>query len=630
MNDRLIDQCKTWIYPLLVMVSVISGLVWSWGTWPDAVVDFGRELYVPWRLSEGQTLYRDIVSFNGPLSHYALGMWFKCFGVSLRSIIFSNMIVVAFVLTLLYEIFFRIAGHGSALLACLTFIAIFAFSQLHGIGNFNWMCPYSHELTHGIALSLLSIYLLFRFTKDGRMIWIGASGFILGLVFLTKAEVFLAGAAAGVTGLAGILWVRRQNSKITVIMLIVWIGFLLLPVAGSYMLFSTAMPGHEARKAVMGTWPYVFHMEHRRLWFFKWIMGTLHPVDSVYRVFKWVGWYLIVFIPAGALAFACQQNEKNARRLSIIVFFLVMGLFSALWLKHGRMDWLSVPQPWQIFTFLMIIVFAIRIIMSPGNIKEFPPSILKLMMATLSFVLLGKIILNVRVWHYGFALAMPAALMIVSALWEWLPKLLAKYGGKRAVFRGVVLALWLVTMLAHLKFSEELFNHKKHMVGNGNDSFRSDERGYIFFEAVQFLKENMKHGETLVALPEGAMMNYLLRVHTPTPFIYHTPPVMMLFGEERMLSCLEKSPPDWIALVHRDDSGYGARFFGRDYGRSIWKWIAKHYVFETCMGALPFQNGNFGILIGQYRAKKSRLHQSKHSENTFYRKAPSIWFSKTI
>ena len=93
--------------------------------------------------------------------------------------------------------------------------------------------------------------------------------------------------------------------------------------------------------------------------------------------------------------------------------------------------------------------------------QDLPATILKLMMAAFSFVLLGKIILNVRVWHYGFALAMPAALMVVTALWRWIPEWLVKYGGKRVVFQSVVLAVWLLAVAAHLKISGELFNHKQ-------------------------------------------------------------------------------------------------------------------------------------------------------------------------
>ncbi len=61
--------------PLIVAAAAVAGLIWSWGTWLDPTIDFGRELYVPWRLSEGDVLFRDIVSFNGPLSHYLLAGW---------------------------------------------------------------------------------------------------------------------------------------------------------------------------------------------------------------------------------------------------------------------------------------------------------------------------------------------------------------------------------------------------------------------------------------------------------------------------------------------------------------------------------------------------------------------------
>jgi hypothetical protein len=32
----------------------------SWRKWPDPLIDFGRELYVPWRLSHGALLYHDV------------------------------------------------------------------------------------------------------------------------------------------------------------------------------------------------------------------------------------------------------------------------------------------------------------------------------------------------------------------------------------------------------------------------------------------------------------------------------------------------------------------------------------------------------------------------------------------
>jgi len=114
----------------------------------------------------------------------------------------------------------------------------------------------------------------------------------------------------------------------------------------------------------------------------------------------------------------------------------------------------------------------------------------------------------------------------------------------------------------------------------------------------------MRPGDTLAVIPEGIMMNYLLRAQAPPPFIIYNPPTMILFGEQKMRRTLQSSPPDWIVFVHRDDSAFGARFFGQDYGRSIWNWVAANYAFKNRFGALPFQTEQFGILIGKDRGQK--------------------------
>src|SRR4029450_1120203 len=54
----------------LLALAVVFTLVASWRKWPDPLVDFGRELYLPWRLSQGALLYRPIDHLYGPLYHY--------------------------------------------------------------------------------------------------------------------------------------------------------------------------------------------------------------------------------------------------------------------------------------------------------------------------------------------------------------------------------------------------------------------------------------------------------------------------------------------------------------------------------------------------------------------------------
>jgi hypothetical protein len=61
---------RRWAGPAIVLLANLVMLLWFWGRAPDPVIDFGREIYIPWRITEGQHLYRDFTYFNGPFSPY--------------------------------------------------------------------------------------------------------------------------------------------------------------------------------------------------------------------------------------------------------------------------------------------------------------------------------------------------------------------------------------------------------------------------------------------------------------------------------------------------------------------------------------------------------------------------------
>src|SRR5688572_12646955 len=75
---------------------VFVGLGWcSWLKWPDPLIDFGRELYVPSQIVRGAVLYRDLESLFGPLSPYLNALWFQLFGVSLLTLVVINLAIFA-------------------------------------------------------------------------------------------------------------------------------------------------------------------------------------------------------------------------------------------------------------------------------------------------------------------------------------------------------------------------------------------------------------------------------------------------------------------------------------------------------------------------------------------------------
>lgn len=69
-------------WPDVVNVTLLAGLAISlayisWGKWPDPLIDFGRELYLPWRITQGAVLFKDEMHLYGPLSPYLNSLFFE-------------------------------------------------------------------------------------------------------------------------------------------------------------------------------------------------------------------------------------------------------------------------------------------------------------------------------------------------------------------------------------------------------------------------------------------------------------------------------------------------------------------------------------------------------------------------
>jgi len=146
-----------------VVVIVTYGLsAWlTWRKWPDLLVDFGEQLYLPWRISVGSVLYRDVMYLTGgPLSQYYHAGLFKLFGVSFLTLIISNLAIGLGLLLLMYRRFVECADALTSTTICVGVILVLAFGQYSDIGNYNFVTPYCHKVWHKMVLSILAISFL--------------------------------------------------------------------------------------------------------------------------------------------------------------------------------------------------------------------------------------------------------------------------------------------------------------------------------------------------------------------------------------------------------------------------------------------------------------------------------------
>ncbi len=648
-----------WAGPVAIAAAGAAMLAWSWGTWPDVQIDYGRELRVPWRLSEGAVLYRDVAHFNGPLSAYLDAGLFAIFGTGLWTLVAANLLVLAATVALSYRLLVEAGGRWTATLACLTFVGLFACNQYTPAGNSNWVTPYSQEMTHGMALALAALACLRMYLRsdgEGRRKglgdspapplsedspaglrqsprrrlpkvteefleggagdnllakkippargqlswlpsgarWLAAAGVCLGLAFLTKMEVSLAATLAVTAGVALALWADRASRRRALRHGGLFLGAALLAPAAAFLLLWTAMPAGQALRGVLGGWYYAFLPGLSGLPYYRAGMGLLEPAQNARRMLSWALGYGAIVVPAVALALLLRRRTRLRAVVAVAVFALVVGVLSLHW---TAIPWQEALRPLPLFM-LILAVFITRALMRSRSRRAVLPCAL----ALFALVLLLKLGLHARIYHYGFALALPGTMLLAVAAFGWVPAWIRRRGGAAGVVQAAVLGAWLAAAGVHLRVCQSFWARKTVEVGAGADWFLADSRGRAVNAAVAWLTENTAPDETLAAFPEGEMLNYLARRRTSVRYGKFLPPELLMFGAGDVLAALRARPPDVVALVHRDDSEYGVRFFGQDYARRIGSWIRRAYRPVLRIGARPFRGPRFGILLLRRRS----------------------------
>lgn len=570
----------------VLILLALALFTWSQGHWPDPVIDFGRELYTPWQLSEGAHLYSDIAWFNGPLSAHFNGLVFTVFGASLDSLARVNLVLLLVLTFLLVTAIERWSTRTAATGAALVLLTVFGFSQVLAIGNYNYIAPYSSEIVHGVLLGLAGLVALQRAGRSDGKPWILLGGLCVGLALLTKVEVFLA-AAVGV-GLRAFLLPSRART-----LPLFGLGVLLPPLI-SVLLLQGELGASGALKATLGSILHAGGSGVTSLDFYQEILGIDDIGGNLARLAGWgAGWCGLALI-LGALGSLPQG--KLARSGQLFAVAAGAGIaFSVILLLR----WQELATPWP----LMVLLFAGFAAREFKETRD-PIDADRLAFALWAGALMLKMALNVRLTGYGFALAMPATMIGVTLLLETLPKVAARRGANETLTRCAAAGVLLALAGTHLRASHQRFALESHDIEGQEETVQAHWRGPALKAALADLEERLAPGDTLLVLPEGIMLNFLLRTPAPTPFLNFMPPELMFWSEAEVVSALEEAPPRFVALVHKDTSvDYRMPWFGSEgFGAEIMTWVHGNYAKAATHGHEPMKiSDRFGVEIWERR-----------------------------
>lgn len=588
---------STAMHLVLLAGQVLLGLMLTWRRWVDLLVDFGRELYVPQQLAEGAVLYRDIAYFNGPVAPYWNALVVRLGGSPFDAIIASNAIVAIAFLALLYFLLRRFCEASTACLAASGVAWLCMIGQYTDIANYSWFGPYSHEMTHGLLLSLLTITFLIRWHETGGKRTAVAAGLACGLTLLTKCEIGIA-TLAPVILLCGDRFWQTQCKRREVVQLALFIAATAVPALIAVGLLAQAMPVSEAGAGALGSWLQLGNASVTGNRYYRAVMGLDRPLESLQQIYGWSVLYGAVFVAGGLCACRSWPSLRH-QRMAAAALFAIITL--AAWSLFDQINWRSMARPWPLLLAGLAIGSTVRIFREHGHTAERQRELAWLAVHVWAGLLLLKILLFVRVTHYGFALAVPTTAIVLATLWEQWPQWIERRGGSAVIARGTAAAVIVSIGFAYGSMACRHQSEHSEWVTNGTFAIRGDARGKLVRRVIDDINASTSPDETLLCLPEGVMLNCLTGRTNPSRYLNFVPADVEMFGEERMIADVIAAEPDCVLLMYRSLSEYGAGPFAQEYCTPLGDWLRTSYEPVTGWGADPLEEAAPGYRL--YRRK---------------------------
>ena len=150
-------------YLIILFVLTVTAVCFFCGHYSEILLDFGREVYYPEQILDGQVLYRDLFNIYGPFSYLWNALLYKIFGSSLTTLYVSGGICSILTVCGVYLIARKF------LTEFLSFaIGIFTIaSGVCAVNLFSYTFPYSWGMLYGIVAFLYSFLFLIKYVKEG-------------------------------------------------------------------------------------------------------------------------------------------------------------------------------------------------------------------------------------------------------------------------------------------------------------------------------------------------------------------------------------------------------------------------------------------------------------------------------
>ncbi|NOT59892.1 MAG: hypothetical protein HOP19_06660 [Acidobacteria bacterium] len=589
MMPRIHQHTLTW--PLAVFAVMLAV---SWRRWVSIIADSGRELDLPLRLSNGETLYRDIHYLYTPLAAQVNAQLYQWFGARLETLQVSGVICSLLVVWFCY----RIARHllspaASTLAAC----SIIIFCVFKPAGNL--ISPYSYSALYGMLFSLACLLTCLHSLRQRDSRWLALSGGFFALAVLSKQEFALVAGAAiwatvylvlhqadfeereirardvgqdtilpyiprhsrdGVSGGAHKLFRTLRSPVLGIMPLSVIAGWWFvtrydwdLLVNDCHLLF-TNLPASLR-----------FYNAHRT--------GLNAPLASLLQMLGGAG---VAVTVACAIAWFSVKAAPSLKRRALLIglaalsFALLIGFVS-------RGQWDGSPLR-ALPLLLLVLLWQARKQTNQGAL---------FIIAAYSLAALLRVMLRVPSGGAFGSFFLPTSLtLLVYVLLRVLPDAIARWSNESDAVTRAQRFGWalLVTALVctAVVFGIRYRRTYSHLIETARGTFYAPrDAGAAYGEALRWLQQNTRTDEAVAVFPEGSDLAFFSERRMPLRHQIYIPGLVSERDETRVIEQLRELR--YVLIVNRPMREFGATAFGQDFYQRLGQALAEQYrVVQIC------------------------------------------------
>lgn len=564
----------------------------------SALIDCGREAYIPEQIIEGKVLYRDIFVLYGPLSYQLNALLYTIFGIHLNTLYFAGITNSFLILILYYLIARRLTSAKISWLAC--FLLMTSCMFYYYITNY--IFPYSYGVTYALSALLISVFFCAYYLEKAKPVFLILSALFMGACAAFKLDfiVFFA-----VLFLIAVYFkpLSRKN-------LIIFIAsFLLIPVIswGTVFIRGLSLADLLYYLGMMND----FINSHLFKYFYQEHTGLYPTPKFLWGLSKTAGIYIFNFsiciatFYAFFLASAKFSDFRGKLFLQITGFIALYMLFPKEFFKEiGKttsLGWIAVG------TVIILSVFLAHTLLNKNmTFRKLPEISAKdkifILVAVAGIISAFKSFFFINLHVFGTYFVPLLILVNLVFLFDKIPaylKFLNSKAWKNACF-AVLFIIGLVYMFTSLNYAYKTNNYL--LETDKGRIYVVKQWGTALNKLTNYIKAEIPAESSFMMMPEGLMINFLTDRKGNSWFYSLTPNFVEAF-ENKIIRDMQVKKPDYIFITNQNTNDYGFRSFGEDYGKSIYNYVKDNYEFvQKIKDPCPDENA---LHIKIYKLKNS-------------------------